>query len=747
MNSQSWRIGLAVVFAGTVMFAAAPPSAGQNKSATTSSATASSSTTSVATTRLEQWSRALRDKNSTAAYTSLSAFASRRGSGELGQRAALALGYFDFSKGNYGKAQTWLEQASHDSLVGDYALYWSAAADHAIKRDADAVAKLLRLREKYPDSVMTEQALELLGDAAIAASQPQAVLDALSAYPATDTKPALILARGEAREAIGQLNAAAGDYLTVFYHFPLSAQSHEAGVHADLLRTKLGADFPVTALDIRIARAEALYAAHEWYETRDDYTQLLGSLEGAERDRAEVRIAQSGVGLGGSLTALTNLSVSDPDADAERLYWIASVDRTQQKETDMLAAVEGAASRAPASRWTEQALFMAGNYFWVQLDRDRAASYYARVDNNFPGSTDAPAANWRVAWRSYLEHRPETLQLLELHLERYPSSPFITDDLYWLARVSETAGNANVARAYYQKLIDRYPRTYFGGLAVARLKNLGPGDVDPIDSLSKIPPLAPARPVGPIPAAAAARQSRANALRTIAFDSSAELELRAAYAATGEPRLLLEAAQAAADAGHYGIAISTARQVIPALESRRFDDVPRAVWKAAYPLPYEKQLRDAADRAAVDPMVVAGLIRQESAYETNAISRANAYGLMQIIPKTARLLAHQERIGYSRPRLNDPGYNLRLGTVYLAGLVKFWGSFEAALAAYNAGEDRVGSWRSGQSYAEPAEFVDSIPFTETREYVQIVLRNAETYRTLYGQRRPAGNTKSSEGHK
>jgi soluble lytic murein transglycosylase len=747
MNSQSWRIRLAVVFAGAAMFAAAPACAGQGKSATTSSAAASSSATSASTAQLEQWARALRDKNSTAAYSSLSAFALRRGSGELGERAALALGYFDYSKGNYGKAQTWLEQASHDSLVGDYAIYWSAAADHAIKRDADAVAKLEKLREKFPDSVMTEQALELLGDAAIAASQSQTVLDALSAYPATDTKPALILARGEAREAIGQLNAAVGDYLTVFYHFPLSSQSHEAGVRADLLRTKLGADFPVTALDIRIARAEALYSAHEWYETRDDYTQLLGSLAGADRDHAEVRIAQSGVGLGASLTALTNLSVSDPDADAERLYWIASSYRTQQREAEMLAAVEGAAARAPASRWTEQALFMAGNYFWVQLDRDRAASYYARVAKNFAGSADAPAADWRVAWRAYLEHRPETLQLLELHLEGYPSSPFITDDLYWLARVSETAGNANAARAYYQKLIDRYPRTYFGGLAIARLKNLGPGDSETVDALSKITPLAPARPVGPIPAAAAARQSRANALRTIAFDSSAELELRAAYAATGEPRLLLEASQAAADAGHYGVAISTARQVIPSLESRRFDDVPREVWKAAYPLPYEKQLRDAAVRAAVDPMVVAGLIRQESAYETNAISRANAYGLMQIVPKTARLLAHQERIGYSRPRLNDPGYNLRLGTVYLAGLVKFWGSFEAALAAYNAGEDRVGSWRSGQSYAEPAEFVDSIPFTETREYVQIVLRNAETYRTLYGQARPAGNTTSSEGHK
>jgi len=131
-------------------------------------------------------------------------------------------------------------------------------------------------------------------------------------------------------------------------------------------------------------------------------------------------------------------------------------------------------------------------------------------------------------------------------------------------------------------------------------------------------------------------------------------------------------------------------------------------------------------------MIVAGLVRQESAFDKNAVSHANAYGLMQILPKTARLLARHERIGYSRARLTDPEYNLRLGTVYLAGLQKTWGSFEAALAAYNAGEDHVATWRSGRQFSEPAEFVDSIPFTETREYVRIVLRNADMYRRLYG---------------
>jgi len=82
--------------------------------------------------------------------------------------------------------------------------------------------------------------------------------------------------------------------------------------------------------------------------------------------------------------------------------------------------------------------------------------------------------------------------------------------------------------------------------------------------------------------------------------------------------------------------------------------------------------------------------------------------------------------------LTDPGYNLQLGSRYLANLVQAYGNPEAALAAYNAGEDRVAQWTAGQNYLETAEFVESIPFTETREYVQIVMRNADVYRQVYG---------------
>ena len=231
-------------------------------------------------------------------------------------------------------------------------------------------------------------------------------------------------------------------------------------------------------------------------------------------------------------------------------------------------------------------------------------------------------------------------------------------------------------------------------------------------------------------------------LRTIAFDSSAELELRAAYAATGEPRLLLEVAQEAIAAGHCGVAIVAVRQIYTQLESRPFDTVPREVWLAAYPMPFAGPIHQWSAHVGLAPSLTAGLIRQESAFDPDARSGANAYGLMQLLPKTAKRLARSAKIGYSRGRLVDPDYNVRLGTLYLSGLQKDFGSVESALAAYNAGEERVAQWNAGQHYREIAEFVDSIPFTETREYVEIVTRNAGIYRKLYGaqtQNEPQSN--------
>jgi soluble lytic murein transglycosylase len=240
---------------------------------------------------------------------------------------------------------------------------------------------------------------------------------------------------------------------------------------------------------------------------------------------------------------------------------------------------------------------------------------------------------------------------------------------------------------------------------------------------------------GPIPDTALAVWSRAQALRTIAFDSSAELELRAGYAATRAPQLLLGIAEAAVAAARYSSGIVTMRQIVPQMEARRLEDVPDAIWQAGFPLPYRTALEREAHRNNVDPMLVAGLIRQESAFASGAVSRAGAVGLMQVMPPTGAKMARRLKVRFSRARLFDPEYNLQLGELYISGLLNSYPAPEFALAAFNAGENRVTAWTDGQKYEETPEFVESIPFTETREYVQTVLRNAELYRHIYN--RPA----------
>ena len=136
----------------------------------------------------------------------------------------------------------------------------------------------------------------------------------------------------------------------------------------------------------------------------------------------------------------------------------------------------------------------------------------------------------------------------------------------------------------------------------------------------------------------------------------------------------------------------------------------------------------------LDPYLVASLIRQESEFNPVAVSRANAVGLMQLLPKTGKLVARQEKLKrYNASQLYTAPVNLQLGTRYFRGMVdKFGGSVDYALAAYNAGSDRVEEWMGQGQVSRRPEFVESIPFTETREYVQAIMRNASVYRQLYG---------------
>jgi soluble lytic murein transglycosylase len=229
------------------------------------------------------------------------------------------------------------------------------------------------------------------------------------------------------------------------------------------------------------------------------------------------------------------------------------------------------------------------------------------------------------------------------------------------------------------------------------------------------------------------RVQKAQLLENGALLDFAAEELEAAAAEDKGNWLPAETARMYQDAGRYDMAIRVLKRAVPNYFAVDLPSLPRSYWEALFPKPYWADLKKFSVSNSLDPYLVAALIRQESEFNPAAVSRANAVGLMQLLPKVGKGVAKQEKLKhFSTQQLFTPQVNMQLGTRYFRAMVDKFGAFEYALAAYNAGSDRVQDWLGQGKYRDPQEFVESIPFTETREYVQAILRNENVYRQLYG---------------
>jgi soluble lytic murein transglycosylase len=140
-----------------------------------------------------------------------------------------------------------------------------------------------------------------------------------------------------------------------------------------------------------------------------------------------------------------------------------------------------------------------------------------------------------------------------------------------------------------------------------------------------------------------------------------------------------------------------------------------------------------AEQRGIDPYLVLALIRQESLFDTQARSSAAALGLMQLLPSTAKRIAKQAGMSSPTPEaLFEPEVNLALGTQYLKNLLqRYSNNWFKAIAAYNAGESAVDRWEKEIDTDDIEEFVERIPYSETRGYVKLVMRNHRIYKSLY----------------
>jgi soluble lytic murein transglycosylase len=205
----------------------------------------------------------------------------------------------------------------------------------------------------------------------------------------------------------------------------------------------------------------------------------------------------------------------------------------------------------------------------------------------------------------------------------------------------------------------------------------------------------------------------------------------------------LAEAQIYASYGETFRAMRALKRALPYAATASIKSIPLSYWRVLFPEAWWDTIKAESAKNNLDPYLVASLIRQESEFNPSAISRANAYGLMQLLPSSGKALAREEGISHFETfQLLDPVTNIRLGTRYLRKtLDRFGGVKEYALAAYNAGDDRVFDWQAAGPYQGIDEFVESIPFTETREYVEAILRNEEMYKAIDEFAEPKGGVR------
>jgi soluble lytic murein transglycosylase len=359
----------------------------------------------------------------------------------------------------------------------------------------------------------------------------------------------------------------------------------------------------------------------------------------------------------------------------------------------------------------------------------------------FPPDPVTALCHWRVAWQAYLASSPEAAALLMEQVIKYPDDQRAASALYFLGRLSEAANDPAAARAYYERLQFIFPHYYYGTLGTGRIAEPSLANVPPNPEvirtldLVKFPPRREITGESATPATIA-HIERARLLMAAGFPDWAETELR--FGANGDGQRHLLALELAKSDPTLALGLRHMKVLTPEYLTLDYDRAPKEVWGYLFPLPLQEDLVKAAKESNLDPYLVAGLIRQESEFNPAVVSRAHAFGLMQLLPSTGRMLARQEGIApFDSNMLFDPRVSLKLGTSYLRAQLDRWnGSIEQTLAAYNAGPGRVQQWTAGTHFREPAEFIESIPFTETREYVQSVIRNAMVYRQLYSEKAP-----------
>lgn len=681
----------------------------------------------------------------------LIALRSRRPPQNLDNRALYLLGHASAKAGNYAEAIQHFSRAAlvYDEMA-DYAMY-NIAKTLALAGDHNRAAPTYRkIRSSYPASRIVSRALIgeaesllTLGGCAEAGSVIDKLIDR---YPESESAPALLEMAALCYEKSGALDKAFPIYKKIYIDYPASAPADAAGQKLNAIAAKKGLQTLVMAEREAIARAIGLYRAGLYEKAAAEFKPLAQTSSSASMAAAaSFKFADSLKKLGRRAEAYSafieyaDRFPAEPDA-AEALYNALAVslrDRSYDRAAELLEKI---ARLYPRHNARAKSLLAMGAYAEKEGQFKRALAHYRKLSSNYKGSPLAAEALWRSGWIEYTSGNYKEVEKEFQQIARhYPGSPYELGAIFWAAYSYEKQKAKKKAIPLYSQLVPLAQFSYYGAAAKDRLKRLGaPRAADTFYFGGSSQPDDPSQAHDKLETVPEERFHiiRVLELTALGFSADAYEELRLLEGLfPAERRYMIYLGKLYRDSRFPREAIKLLSSVLYDLSIDERKKLPKEFWAMLYPRDFWDEALKYSKESGLDPYLVLSIIRQESAFDSKAISSSGALGLMQIMPSTGKsLIAKKGLDSFDVNSLFDSELNISLGAGYFADLLKSNGrSLPLALASYNAGSGRVKSWLKKAGGASQEEFIEFIPFNETRNYVKNVLRNYTVYQLLYGR--------------
>ena len=387
------------------------------------------------------------------------------------------------------------------------------------------------------------------------------------------------------------------------------------------------------------------------------------------------------------------------------------------------------ASRYPATPGAAEALWQAAMAYERRGRRTKAREVFLNLAASYPQSSLADRARWRAGYALFRMGRFEEAARIFVQLAgRTPENYMRDQGAYWAGKSYGRAGRPELGVRWLRRAAAGFPTSYYASRAraVLKLKDRAHHQVPASPGANEQPPVYVPSPF----------LLKGDRLADLGLYEEAEREYRhAGWAHRNEIHALRELQRRFERIGAMNQAFRISGLLVN-LERERGTPISLVTFRRLYPVYYWSEVSLASRGLGLDPNLVLGIIRQESAFDEMALSRAGARGLMQVMPETGRKVAQKLGLrGYSTERLWDPDTSIRLGASHLADHFRYFRKsgdrrLGLALSAYNAGLDAARKW-AGRLPADDVDvFVESIPYRETRNYVKLVYRNYQVYTYL-----------------